>query len=98
VSLQCRAEMGAGEEIAMRAFKSVLDQLLRALGVRDASVELRDLALGEMCPGSTSAAPGGEQATDLRERDAGVLAEANEGDALSARRPVLPSLSGTPSG
>jgi hypothetical protein len=62
----------------------MLDQLLRSLRVRDAGVELCDLPLGQMTPGSTSAAPGGEQPTDLCKREAGVLAEANKGDALRA--------------
>jgi hypothetical protein len=46
LSLECGAETGAGEEVAVRAFESVLDQLLRLLCVGDASVEFGDLALG----------------------------------------------------
>ena len=78
----------------MGAFESVLDQLLRLLGVRDASVELCGLALGQATPGAASPAPGGKQPTDLCERKAGVLAEANQRDALCARGRVVPSLAG----
>jgi hypothetical protein len=91
LSLECRAETGTGGEIAMRAFESVLDELLCSLRVLDASVELRDLALGQTTPASTSPAPGGEQPTDLREGEPGILAEANERDPLRARRRVVPS-------
>ena len=50
LSLECGAETGAGEEIAVWAFERVVDELLCSLRVCDASVELRDLALGEMTP------------------------------------------------
>jgi hypothetical protein len=42
--------------------------MLRSLLIRGASVELRDLALGQMTPGSTSEALSGEQPTDLRKQ------------------------------
>jgi hypothetical protein len=92
VSLERGAEMWAFDEITMGAFESVLDQLLRSLGVRDASVELCDLALGQATPDPASPAPGGEQPTDLCEREPGVLAEANQRDAFCARGRVVPSL------
>ncbi len=79
----------------MGAFERVRDQLLRSLGVRDASVELCDLALGQAIPVPASPAPGGEQPTDLCEREPGVLAEANQRDALCARGRVVPSLANT---
>lgn len=47
----------------MRAFERMLDQLLRSLRLRDASVELRDLAFGQITPASTSPAHGGHQPT-----------------------------------
>ena len=46
VGLERGTEIGAGEEVRIGAFERVRDQLLRSLGVRDSSVELRDLALG----------------------------------------------------
>jgi hypothetical protein len=95
LSLECGAETGAGEEIAVWALESVLDQLLRLLCVGDASVEFRDLALGQVTPASASLTPGGEHAADLREGEAGVLVEANERDPLGARRRVVPSSAGT---
>jgi hypothetical protein len=59
--------------------------MLRSLRIRCASVELRDLALGQMTPGSTSEALSGEQPTDLRKQsEAGVLAEPNQHDAPRA--------------
>jgi hypothetical protein len=95
VSFERGAEVRAVEEVAMGAFERVLDQRLRSLGVRDASVELGDLALGEPTPPPASRGPGGEQPTDLCEREARVLAEANHGDAFCARGRVVPSLAGT---
>jgi hypothetical protein len=79
----------------MGAVERVLDQIFRSLGVGDASVELRDLALGQRTPGPASWAPGGEQPTDLCEREPGVLAEANQRDAFCARGRVVPSLART---
>ncbi len=79
----------------MGAFERVRDQLLRSLGVRDASVELCDLALGQVSPGPATPAKGDEQPTDLCEREPGVLAEANQRDALCARGRVVPSLADT---
>ena len=79
----------------MGAFERVRDQLLRSLGVRDAGVELCDLALAQTTQVPVSSAPGGEQLTDLCEREPGVLAEANQRDALYARGRVVPSLAGT---
>ena len=95
LSLERGPETGAGEEIAVWAFESVVDELLCSLRVRDASVELRDLALGQLTPASTSLAPGGEHPADFREGEAGVLVEANECDPLGARRRVVPSSAGT---
>ncbi len=77
----------------MCTLESVLDQFFRLLCVHDASIKLRDLALGEITPVAPTPAPSGEQSTDLREREAGVLTEANECHALRARRRVVPSLS-----
>jgi hypothetical protein len=91
-SRQGRAELRTGVEIAVWTFESVLDQPLCSLCVHDASVKLRNLALGQMDPVSTSPAPGGQQPTDLPERKAGVLAEANESDTRCARLRVPPSL------
>ena len=68
----------------MRASEGVLDQPLCALRVRDARVELGDLELGQPSPVSTAAAPGGEQPTDLGEREPGVPAEADQRDAFRA--------------
>ena len=95
LGLERGAEIGAGKKIAMGAFKRVHDQRLRPPGVRDAGVELRDLALGQATPGP---APAVEQPPDLREREPGVLAEANKRDALRARGPVVPPPPDTPSG
>ena len=95
LSLERGAKIGAGEEITIGAFERVRDQLLRSLGVRDASVEFRDLALGQATPVPASPAPGGEQPTDLCEREPGVLAEANQRDALCARGRIVPSLANT---
>jgi hypothetical protein len=92
VGFERGAEIGAGEKVTMGAFERVRDQLLRPLGVRDAGVELRDLALGQPTPGP---APALEQPTDLCEREPGVLAEANQRDALRARGRVVPSLANT---
>src|SRR5215207_2372875 len=80
MSNEGRSESGTGEEIVVRAFECVLDQVLRSLRVDDPSVELHDLGLGQLTPGSTSAARGPEQPTDLRKREAGVLVEADERD------------------
>jgi hypothetical protein len=82
----------------MRAFERVLDERLRALCVCDASVELRDLAFGDVTQGSPAPAQSRDQTTDLREGEPGVLAEANEGDAFSARCRVEPPSAGTPGG
>lgn len=79
----------------MGAFERVRDQLLRSLSVRDAGVELRDLALGQATPGPVPPAPRGEQPTDLREGEPGVLAETNQRDALGARGRVVPPPAGT---
>ena len=95
LGLECVPETGAGEEIAVWALESVLDQRLRLLRVGDASVELRDLALGQVTPASTSLAAGGEHAADLREREAGVLVEVDQCDPLCARRRVVPFPAGT---
>src|SRR5829696_4576208 len=46
LGLERETEIGTGEEVRIGAFERVRDQLLRSLGVRDSSVELRDLALG----------------------------------------------------
>jgi hypothetical protein len=53
-------------EIAVRAFESVLDQLLGSLRCRDASVELRDLALGQPIPGSRSRLVAGTRRASAR--------------------------------
>ena len=95
VSLERGAEIGAGEKVTIGAFDRVRDQLLRPLGVRDAGVELRDLALGQATP---CPAPAVEQPTNLCEREPGVLAEANQRDALRARGRVVPPLANTPGG
>jgi hypothetical protein len=44
----------AGVSDYRSGFEGVPDRMLRSLRIRDASVELRDLALGQMTPGSTS--------------------------------------------
>jgi hypothetical protein len=95
MSLERGTEVRAGEEITMRAFERVCDQLLRPLSVRDASVELSDLALGQAPPVLASPAHACEQPTDLGERKSGVLAEANQRDTLRARGRVAPSLAST---
>lgn len=79
----------------MWTFERVPDQLLRSPCVDDARGELRDLALSQMGPVLTAAAPGSEDITDLREREAGVLAEANQRDAFRGRLRVVPSLADT---
>lgn len=58
----------------MRAVERVLDELLCSLRVRDACVELRDLALGQVIPASTPPTELVQQPTDLREGEPGVLA------------------------
>src|SRR5918997_666147 len=98
LGLDCGAEVGAGEEVAVGAFERMIDERLRPPGVRDAGVELRGLSLGQATPVPVPPAPGGEQPTDLREREPGFLAEANQRDALRARRLVVPPPSGTPGG
>src|SRR5215217_6296765 len=98
VRVDGRPEIGTGEEIVVRAFESVLDQLLRLLRVHDASVELHDLRLGQLTPGPTSPARGREQPTDLRKREAGVPVETDERDALRASFLVEPSLAGARGG
>src|SRR5919108_4545884 len=75
----------------MGAFERVLDQRPCLLRVGDASVEFRDLALGQLTPASTSLAPGSEHATDLLEREPRVLIETDERNALRGRRRVAPS-------
>jgi hypothetical protein len=45
-SLEGRPEPGTGKDVSVRAFESVLDELPCSLRIRDASVELSDLALG----------------------------------------------------
>jgi hypothetical protein len=75
----------AGVSDYRSGFEGVPDRMLRSLRIRCASVELRDLALGQMIPGSTSEALGGERPTDLRKQsEAGVLAEPNQHDAPRA--------------
>ena len=78
----------------MGAFEGMLDQRPCLLRVGDASVEFRDLALGQVTPASTSLAPGSEHATDLLEREPRVLVEADERNPLRDRRRVVPSLAG----
>ena len=90
--LQLRVEIGTAEEIAVRAFESVLDQALRSLGVRDSSVEFGDLALGEAIPGRTSCRLAASSWRISASVKPGVLVEADKRDALSARRRVVPSL------
>jgi hypothetical protein len=71
VILERGAEVRTGEEVAVRTFERVLDQVLRSLRIRDSGVELRDLS-----PGRSSPARGRQQPTDLRKCEAGVLVEA----------------------
>src|SRR5215211_6503140 len=78
----------------MAALERVLDQRPCLLRVGDASVEFRDLALGQVTPASTSLASRSEHATDLLEREPRVLVEADERNALRDRRRVVPSLAG----
>ena len=46
LSLECGAEVGAGEKIVVWALDCVADHLLRSSCVEDARVELCDLAFG----------------------------------------------------
>ena len=76
----------------MGAFEPVRDQVLRSLGVGDASVEFCDLALGQATPGLASPAHGGDHWTNLCEREPCVLVEANQRDTFCAGGRVVPSL------
>ena len=69
-------------EVVVRAAERVLEQLACVLCLGYAGVELVDLAFREPTPASAPTAAVCEQLTDLCEREAGVLVEANQGDAL----------------
>ncbi len=60
VSLERAAELGQA-----RRSRYGHSQVCSTSSLRDARVELGDLELGQLNSGSTAAAPGGEQPTDL---------------------------------
>jgi hypothetical protein len=78
-------------EVAVRAAERVFEQLACVLCLGYAGVELVDLAFREPTPAPAPTAAVCQQLTDLWEREAGVPVEANQGDALGARRRVVPS-------
>ena len=79
----------------MGALERVLDQVLGSLRLRDASVELRDLPLGQSIEASMVPAAAGEQPADLPESEPCALEQADQRDPIRARRRVVPTPAGT---
>ena len=76
------AEIGTGKAITARAFESVLDQRLGLLRCRDAERRVPQPCARPAYPRPDVPARGRDEPSDLREREAGVLLEADKRDAL----------------
>ena len=97
MSLECRTEVAAPEQVTMWTREGVLDERLGALRLSDASFELAKLGFDEAPPWPTALASSRQQRTDLSKREPRILAELDQCHALDARDAVLPSSAG-PSG
>jgi|SRR5262245_173898 len=78
----------------MRTREGVLDERLGVLRLSDADLELAKLGFDEASPWPTALPSSREQRTDLSKREARVLAEPDQCQALGARDAVLPSSAG----
>src|SRR5919108_3221419 len=96
--LERSAEVRAGDEVAMWAVEGVREESLGVFCLGYAGVELGDLAFGERGPARAPAAACGQQLTDLLEREARVLVEADESDAFGARGRIVAFPAGALSG
>src|SRR5262249_19349547 len=94
--LDCGAEVGALEEVAMRTGEGVLNQRLRPLGLSNSSLELTKLGFDKAGPGPALPGPRRDERTDLWGGEPAVLAAVDPRHALDAGGAVVPSPPGTP--